>query len=106
DCSADGMAVPITTTWHGAIKDVWTGCQAFGIQIRTYAGGSTYNYAYRKWDYPATNTPYTSAKISGSSPSWRACSYLGSYPTNNCTSLQYEWRWSSWYNNTSWKRFN
>jgi hypothetical protein len=106
DCSADGIAVPITTTWHASIKDVWTGCQAFGIQIRTYAGGSSYNYAYRKWDYPATNVPYSTAKISGSSPSWRACSYLGIYPTNNCTNLQYEWRWSSWYPNTSWKRFD
>lgn len=106
DCNGDGRAVAITTTWHADIRDIWTGCDSFAIQLRTYAGGSAYNYAYRHVDYPAVNTTYSTSSILGSAPSWRACTYLGSYPTANCTSAQYSWRWSTWYNDTSWKRFD
>lgn len=105
DCYGDARATAITTTWQGDIKDIWTGCDSFGIQIRTYAGGSTYNSKFRHVVGPITNVPYSTDKILGTAPVWRACTYLGAWPKANCTSSQFSWRFSPWLNNTSWYRF-
>jgi hypothetical protein len=104
DCNALGRQVGTT---HGDVKDVWTGCDAFGIQIRAYAGGSAYNYAFKRASHPVLNVIYSTSTISGSSPTWRACSYLGDYPDAWCTNTAYQLanNFSGWRNDTTWATF-